>query len=87
VKWKKVLDYIVIFLGILNVPATLPQVAEIWINKQAAGVSAISWTYYSLYSLVFVVYGVVHKEKPIVMTYFINFFLYCAVAIGAIKYG
>lgn len=79
-------DRLVVAMGALNLAATLPQVYAIWAGKNAAGVSELSWGYYSLFSLILFMYGIVHKEKPIVVTYTGSVVLYTVVFIGALIY-
>ena len=86
IKWKRNLDRFIVFLGVTNVFATLPQVLEIWIGKDASGVSIISWSYWSFYSAMMFVYGVAHKEAPIIISYSIATIMYLLILIGAVIY-
>jgi uncharacterized protein with PQ loop repeat len=80
------LDRFIIALGLFNVIATMPQLLEIWISKDASGVSAITWVYYTFFSAMLFVYGLVHKEKPIIINYSVVVIMYLGIAIGAIIY-
>lgn len=64
----------------------MPQVYTIWQNKDASGVSSLSWGYYSVFSTVLLFYGIVHQEKPIIATYAGAAALYAAVFIGSVIY-
>jgi len=86
VLWKRILDKLVIALGITSFFATIPQAWEIWINGNASGVSLISWSFYTFQAFVLLTYGLVHKEKPIIFTYVGNAFLFALIAIGAAIY-
>ena len=79
-------DRFIIALGIFNIFATLPQLLEIWINKDATGVSFVTWAYYTFFSAMFIVYGVLHKEKPIIVNYSLVVVLYLGITIGALLY-
>lgn len=79
-------DKLVVFMGILNLVATLPQVITIWAGKDAAGVSSISWGYYSIFSVTFFIYGLIHKEKPIIITYSGSALLYMLIFVGSLIY-
>ena len=83
---KLFLDRLVVVLGVLNIFATLPQVLEIWLDKDASGVSVYSWAYYTFFASILLLYGFVHKEKPIIATYLGSVLLYAAITIGAIIY-
>ena len=79
-------DRLVVLMGIVNLFATMPQVLEVWQGKDASGVSTLSWGYYSLFSAVLLLYGIVHREKPIIVTYVGAVILYAAVFVGSIVY-
>jgi uncharacterized protein with PQ loop repeat len=85
--WINFLDKFIIALGVINIFATLPQVLQIWIGQDASGVSVISWSYYTFFSFMLFLYGLVHREKPIIITYSFSFILYGLIAFGALTYG
>ncbi|MBI5227073.1 hypothetical protein HY988_00660 [Candidatus Micrarchaeota archaeon] len=66
-KWKNRLDLIVFGIGLFAVFMTIPQVIEVWTNKNVAGVSPATWITYALASFCWMIYGVVHKEDKIVV--------------------
>lgn len=80
-------DKLMIVLGALNAVATLPQVLQIWIGQDASGVSLISWSYYCFYSAMFLIYGSIHKELPIIVAYSLALVLYILIVIGTIMYS
>jgi len=85
-KLKKIMDkmiYVIVFVGPLF---TLPQIYKIFIEQSAAGVSVWTWGTYSLGSLFWLMYGVIHKEKPIIMTNILWGFMNLSVMIGALMY-
>lgn len=86
-KLKRWLDYVVYVGGSIGPFLTIPQLVKIWIGKNAAGVSAFSWGSYLVASVFWVIYGVVHKEKPIIFTNSIWVLMNGLVMIGALIYG
>jgi uncharacterized protein with PQ loop repeat len=82
----KLFDKLVVVMGVVNLAATLPQVLDIWVGKNASGVSSLSWGYYSLFSTVLLFYGIAHHEKPIIATYLGAVVLYSAIFVGSIIY-
>lgn len=80
-------DRFIIVVGILNAVATLPQVLQIWIGQDASGVSIISWSYYAFGSAMFLVYGVIHKEVPIIVNYLAGMTLYVLIVVGTLIYS
>ena len=59
------LIYSVAFLAPLM---TLPQLYKVWVDGQSQGVSVYTWLTYSIISLIWVVYGIRLRAKPIIFT-------------------
>ena len=74
-------------VGVFGPLMTIPQVIKIWGDKTAAGVSLLSWVSYLFVAVFWVVYGVMHKEKPIIVTYSTWIILEIMVVAGIILYG
>lgn len=83
---KRFLDSFIFVIGALGPLATVPQVYTIFAHHSAAGVSIFSWSAYFLFSIVWVIYGIVHKEKAITFTYCLWILMNGLVALGAIIY-
>lgn len=83
---KRFLDNLVIWLGIGNIIATLPQVIQIFANEDASGVSSISWGYYTVFYTVLVIYGIVYKAKPLIITYSGGVILFAIIFVGSLIY-
>lgn len=62
-------DKMINIVAILAPVANLPQLYSIWINGHTDGVSLISWGSFTLISLAWLLYGIVHNEKPLVYMY------------------
>lgn len=83
---KKVVDRAVFAAGILGPIMTIPQLLLVYIKKNASSVSITTWTGYLLAAIIWFIYGVVHKEKPIILTYAIWILVDIAIVIGVILY-
>jgi len=81
------MDKFIYVIGVIGPIMTIPQVTNIWIEKNATGVSIISWTTYLLSAFFWVVYGIMHKDKPIIITYTAWIFLDLLIVIGIILYN
>ena len=86
-KFKRFIDKIIYFIAILGPIMTVPQVLKIWIGKDATGVSPLSWLSYLVISIFWLMYGVLHKEKPIIFAQIFWLMVHFAVFTGAIIYG
>jgi uncharacterized protein with PQ loop repeat len=83
---KRVLDRTVYVIGVLGPLSTIPQVYIIFAHHNASGVSALSWSIYFLFSTIWLVYGIVHKEKVLIVTYSLWIVMNALVALGALIY-
>ncbi len=61
------IDKSIYIIGFIGVAANFPQLFNIWISKQTAGVSLVSWSFFLIGSFFWFGYGVIHKEKPIIV--------------------
>jgi len=80
-------DRLIVLVGVFNAFATIPQVLQIWISQDATGVSLASWSYYTFGSIMFLIYGIIHKEVPIIVNYSAALLLYALIVLGTIMYS
>ena len=66
---KNMMDRLIYFFGILGPVMAIPQLAEIWVVKNTQGVSEITWGAFLIIAFFWLFYGILHKEKPIIITY------------------
>ena len=79
-------DKFIIVLGVVNIIATIPQLLQIWVGHNADGVSFVTWAYYAFFSLMMLMYGLLHRELPIILNYSSGMFIYILIAVGAVIY-
>jgi uncharacterized protein with PQ loop repeat len=77
-------DRLIYLAAIIGPIMTLPQVYTIWVLKITAGVSALAWATYGLLSLIYVWYGIIHKEKPIIFGSLIWVILDILIVVGVL---
>lgn len=85
--WKRALDRVVLCVGVIGPIATAPQIYKIYAFQNAAGVSALSWGIWALLDIPWIIYGFVHRERPIILTYTLWLIINTIVCVGAILYG
>jgi uncharacterized protein with PQ loop repeat len=85
-KKYKLLDNAIYLAGIIGLLMTLPQLIKIWMYQDASGVSALSWGTYVLIAITWLVYGTIHKQKPIIVTNCFWIVMDLAIMTGAIIY-
>ena len=77
-----------IYLIVIIAPITnIPQLLRVWIEKDASGVSSLSWFMFSGISITWLVYGILHKDKHILLMNTALMIIQALIAIGAIIYG
>lgn len=67
-KKSPVFDKFIYIIAILAPLMTLPQLFKVWEGHQIQGVSTYTWATYAVISLIWVVYGVRQRMKPIICT-------------------
>lgn len=65
---------------------TVHQVWLIWSAQDATGVSLVAWLSYTLGSFVWLMYGYVHLDSPIIITNFLWTLLCSLVVLGIILF-
>ena len=84
--WIKLLDKTAIMAGIIGPIMTLPQIWQIYHFQNAVGVSALSWGAFAILDIPFILYGFVHKNTLIQITYILWLTVNLVVTVGAILY-
>lgn len=65
---KKVLDDMIMVIAIFGPLANVSQIIKIFSARDAGGLSGFSWALYATFNVVWIIYGIVHKEKPILIS-------------------
>ena len=84
---KRFIDKAIYVVCIAGPIFTIPQVWKIWVGKNASGVAVISWISYLVMACFWLVYGIEHKEAPIIITNCIWIVLEIMVIAGTFMYG
>lgn len=81
------LDRVVLLVAIIGPLANIPQIMEVYLQRNGAGVSLASWTLYAVFNTIWIVYGIVHKERTILLAHLFWFITQIVVIVGVILYG
>ncbi len=84
---KRIYDHIIYGAVILAPVLNIPQVFKVWIEKDASGVSIITWGGFSIISVMWFIYGYLHKEKPVMIMNVALVFMQIIIVIGTLRYG
>ena len=82
----KTLDRLTYITGILLPILTIPQAYSVLIQQQTAGVSLVTWSFYLLSSALFAIFGVIHKQKLLIVTYIPFVIVESAIVLGLLIY-
>ncbi len=86
-KLKHFMDTVIYIVAVLGPLIAIPQVLKIWHVKDATGVSLITWLGYLAGGFFWLTYGLLHREKPIIITNALWIFVQIFIIIGIIRYG
>lgn len=84
---QKVMKQVLGALSVFTLLMTVPQILAIWLSRQAAGVSLLSWGAYWISALVWFVYGLQRRDRNIYLPCIGWLVLDGAVIVGAWIYG
>ena len=73
--------------SLLGPLVTTPQVIRIWSRQSAQDISMITWTGYLIIALIWLKYGLVHKDKKIVLSSVLWMVMYLLIIAGKALYG
>lgn len=84
-KQKNLLDNIVAVAAFVYPMSGLPQVMLVF-QGRTEGVSVGSWSMFVAFSLLFLIYGMIHRIKPMVVTNFLWILVDMFVVIGTLTH-
>jgi len=67
-KFSNFIDKIIYPVGLLGPVMTLPQLFEVWLHKSAGELSLITWGGWLILSFIWLIYGILHKDRPIIVS-------------------
>lgn len=83
---KNNIDKLVYGVSVMVPAVTFVQAWKIWTEKNADGISLTAWAGYILGNIIWVVYGLAHQERPIILMYTLLIIMNTAILIGALIY-
>lgn len=66
-KAHSIIDRVTLVFAVIIPFITIPQILQLWNNKSSANVSLITWIAFLINAVVWLVYGVIHKDKLIII--------------------
>jgi uncharacterized protein with PQ loop repeat len=65
---KYIIDRVVMVTGVIGPLASIPQAIQIYTTQDAEGVSLITWSLFILTNGALLVYGLIHRLPPIIVS-------------------
>lgn len=65
-----ILDKVIFPIALVSPIMTVPQVLEVWQNHQTAGLAVTTWIGFTFASIFWMLYGLTHKDKAIMISSF-----------------
>jgi len=84
--FKNTIDKLAYPAGIASAIFTLPQLFKIWTSQNTSGVSLITWAAYLVIAIIMTFYGIIHKEKPLILMYGLLTLINFLITLGIIIY-
>lgn len=84
--FKNLLDKLVFLVGVFGPIFTIPQIYTIYSTKNSGGVSGLSWSFYFVSSLIWLIYGITHKEKALILTNILWIIINAVILLGIFIY-
>ena len=66
-RFVKNLDKVCLLFSVLMPATTIPQIIKIYSTQDVSGLSLSMWILYTIGVIPFLIYGIVHKEKPLIL--------------------
>jgi uncharacterized protein with PQ loop repeat len=83
----KFFDYIVYFFTIATPLFELPQAYAIYANRSAEDVSLLTWSFFLLDNLVWIIYAMKRRVLPLLITTILYLIIEAVVVVGIILYA
>jgi len=83
----KRIDRIIYFIAIAGPLMLIPQLLRIWFSKDAASIALVTWISFTIFATIWLLYGIYHKEKPIIISNTICIILYLLIILGGFLFG
>jgi len=83
----KVIDRIIYFIAIIGPLMLIPQLLRIWVTNDATSIALATWISFTIFATIWLLYGIYHKEKPIIISNTICIILYLLIILGGFLFG
>ncbi|MEK9196605.1 MAG: hypothetical protein AAB914_04515 [Patescibacteria group bacterium] len=86
-KDRKLIDQVMMFVSVIAPLLSLPQAWTIYANQNAENVSLFTWVSFLSFATIYLLYGIIHKIKPLIITNILWIIVEILVVVGILVYG
>ncbi len=83
-KELKEINKVIMVVAIVEPLTTLPQVVQVMVDKDVSGVSVLTWGLYVFFEVIWLIYGLAIKNKPIAITNLLWIIMDALVVVGVL---
>ncbi len=83
----RIVDKTCMIFSVIMPLTTIPQIHLIYTEKHATGVSLLMWIFYCVGVIPFLFYGILHKERQLIILNTLWLIAQIIIIIGILKYG
>jgi uncharacterized protein with PQ loop repeat len=86
-KFKRYLDNTLLVVAVIGPMMNIPQIFKIFYYQNASSISLFSFSFFALFNILWLMYGIVHREKPIIIAYILWLTTNIFIITGTILYS
>ncbi|QQG39509.1 MAG: hypothetical protein HYS81_03950 [Candidatus Aenigmatarchaeota archaeon] len=76
------MDKLIYVVSIIMPLLTVPQVLTVWLDGNVSGLSLVTWVSYLVASVFWLAYGILHREKPIIISNVLWIVVFAFIVVG-----
>jgi len=84
---KNALDILIYPIALAGPLALLPQVIKLYTTKDVAAFALPTWSLFVVFNAIWFLYGIVHKDMPIILTNIVLACLNFTIVLGILLYS
>jgi uncharacterized protein with PQ loop repeat len=86
-KYKRLLDNTLLGVAVIGPMMNIPQIFKIYYYQNASSISLFSFSCFAFFNILWLMYGIVHKEKPIIIAYILWLITNIFIITGTVLYS
>lgn len=85
--WKRWFDYTMYGVAVLSPITFIPQIIQLYTVQDASGLSLVTWVFANVINVLWLLYGILHKELPLIFAGSVWSLLNAAMLYGILIYS